>query len=185
MIGTGSDAVGKASAQLVEALLRVGYGGLAADPASRVHQQTSTEGLTAGANATIREEARRAKLVPHAGPRPKAGRLHASLGLLQVLLPMRMIGMPSRSDLAPVLGRIASFEDGRSPRYAAMAREPLTASNRDAIGRALGALEAVVRLHFRKEEEAYLPLLSRLSAEEASQLTDVLAAGGGGHHHEH
>ncbi len=73
----------------------------------------------------------------------------------------------------------------RIEQLSAMAREPMTPSTRGAIGRDLGALEAVVRLHFRKEEEAYLPLLARLSAEEASRLTDVLSAGGSGHHHGH
>lgn len=125
------------------------------------------------------------------------GRLESVLAFLtDVLLPHAAV---EEKALYPAVDRLLRATGGgtrtmsidhqeigeRIEQLAAMAREPLTASNRDAIGRALGALEAVVRLHFRKEEEAYLPLLSRLSAEEASQLTDVLAAGGGGHHHEH
>ncbi|HZD80071.1 MAG TPA: hemerythrin domain-containing protein [Actinomycetota bacterium] len=67
---------------------------------------------------------------------------------------------------------------------AAMVEEPLNPSARTAIVRALEQLEAIVRLHFRKEEEAYLPLLSRLSAAEASELSDALSALGAEHHHE-
>lgn len=65
-----------------------------------------------------------------------------------------------------------------------LARSPLSAEVRARIERALVALEAVVRLHFRKEEEVYLPLASRLSAGEREELLQGLAAGGGGHHHD-
>ena len=67
----------------------------------------------------------------------------------------------------------------------AMARQPLTPATRSAIATALSALEAVVRLHFRKEEEAYLPLLSRLSNAETADLAVALTAARDGLHHEH
>ncbi len=73
----------------------------------------------------------------------------------------------------------------RIEELAASTHEPLTPMTRTAVGRTLDALEAVVRLHFRKEEEAYLPLLARLSGEEAEQLTDALTAAGNVHHHKH
>jgi quercetin dioxygenase-like cupin family protein/hemerythrin-like domain-containing protein len=73
----------------------------------------------------------------------------------------------------------------RIEQLAGIAREPLSETTRPAVARALTQLEAIVRLHFRKEEEAYLPLLSRLSAEEAEELDGALATGDGGHHGEH
>lgn len=73
----------------------------------------------------------------------------------------------------------------RIEQLAVTARGPLTPKTRAAIARTLAQLEAIVRLHFRKEEEVYLPLLSRLSWEEAIELEDALAAAGDGHHHQH
>ena len=73
----------------------------------------------------------------------------------------------------------------RVERLTAMVRQPLTPATRSAIAAALGVLDAVVRLHLRKEEEVYLPLLSRLSNAETADLADALAAAPGGPHHEH
>ncbi len=73
----------------------------------------------------------------------------------------------------------------RIERLASMTRGPLSARERAAVRDALGELEALVRLHFRKEEEAYLPLLSRLSAGEAEDLERALTAAGHAGHHEH
>jgi quercetin dioxygenase-like cupin family protein/hemerythrin-like domain-containing protein len=73
----------------------------------------------------------------------------------------------------------------RVERLTAMPRQPLTPATRSAIAAALGALEAVVRLHFRKEEEAYLPLLSRLSNAETADLAGALAAARDGLHQDH
>lgn len=70
-------------------------------------------------------------------------------------------------------------------RLAALAGQPATPEARAAITRVLGSLEAVLRLHFRKEEEAYLPLLARLSPGEAEDLIAALSTAGGEHHHEH
>jgi len=71
----------------------------------------------------------------------------------------------------------------RIQRIASTARGPLASTERAALGAALGELEAIVRLHFRKEEEAYLPLLPRLSAPEAEALEKALeSAGHAGHH---
>ncbi len=64
-----------------------------------------------------------------------------------------------------------------------LAAAPPSAEVRDRLERALVALEALVRLHFRKEEEVYLPLLSRLSAREREEVLEGLARAGHGHHH--
>ncbi|GAA2287324.1 hypothetical protein GCM10010149_37090 [Nonomuraea roseoviolacea subsp. roseoviolacea] len=48
---------------------------------------------------------------------------------------------------------------------------PLTTERRRGVQRLLYGLHAVVRLHFAKEEEVYLPLLdARLTAEEAAEM---------------
>lgn len=70
-------------------------------------------------------------------------------------------------------------------RLAALAGQPASPEARAAIARILGSLEALLRLHFRKEEEAYLPLLARLSAGEAEDLVAALSTAGGEHRHEH
>ena len=55
--------------------------------------------------------------------------------------------------------------------------------DRETARRLLYSLEAILRLHFSKETEVYLPLLQRLSGREAAALLDALAATPGGHHH--
>lgn len=62
-------------------------------------------------------------------------------------------------------------------------REPTVSTRRD-IQRALDGLSALVRVHFGKEEDVYVPLLGRLSAEEARDLEAALAATPG-HEHTH
>jgi len=54
---------------------------------------------------------------------------------------------------------------------------------REVARRLLYSLEAILRLHFSKETEVYLPLLQRLSGREAAALLEALAAMPGGHHH--
>jgi quercetin dioxygenase-like cupin family protein/iron-sulfur cluster repair protein YtfE (RIC family) len=61
------------------------------------------------------------------------------------------------------------------------AREP---TPRRAIQRTLDRLAALVRVHFGKEEDVYLPLLERLSADEARELLAALASAPG-HEHRH
>jgi|GEM_PF-265290 len=55
--------------------------------------------------------------------------------------------------------------------------------DRETARRLLYSLEAILRLHFSKETEVYLPLLQRLSGREAAALLDALAATPGGHRH--
>ena len=55
--------------------------------------------------------------------------------------------------------------------------------DRETARRLLYSLEAILRLHFSKETELYLPLLQRLSGREAAALLDALAATPGGHRH--
>lgn len=55
--------------------------------------------------------------------------------------------------------------------------------DRETARRLLYSLEAILRLHFSKETEVYLPLLQRLSGREAAALLGALAATPGGHHH--
>lgn len=64
------------------------------------------------------------------------------------------------------------------------AEEPDSEALRSRIARSLAALEALLRAHFDKEEEVYLPLLAHLAPAEASALANALeAAAPGGHHH--
>lgn len=53
------------------------------------------------------------------------------------------------------------------------------------VGDTLRRLEAIVRLHFGKEEEVYLPLLDRLGEGEARALLDALDQASAGHSHAH
>lgn len=67
-------------------------------------------------------------------------------------------------------------------RIAAEARYPDAARSR--LARSLAALEALLRAHFDKEEEVYLPLLAHLAPAEATALAAALeAAAPGGHRH--
>ncbi|HEX5950802.1 MAG TPA: hemerythrin domain-containing protein [Actinomycetota bacterium] len=59
---------------------------------------------------------------------------------------------------------------------AALAERAPTASTRRDIQRALDGLSALVRVHFGKEEDVYVPLLEHLSPEEARDLEAALAA---------
>ncbi|MFN8234300.1 MAG: hemerythrin domain-containing protein [Actinomycetota bacterium] len=68
---------------------------------------------------------------------------------------------------------------------AARAGSSLAPPDRAQIARSLVALEAIVRLHLLKEEEAYLPELAYLSGEEATALLEDLEATGGHDHHHH
>ncbi|MGH7775779.1 MAG: hemerythrin domain-containing protein [Candidatus Dormibacterales bacterium] len=65
-------------------------------------------------------------------------------------------------------------------------RRPLGAEEREHVRRLLYGLEAMLRVHFTKENEAYVPFLDRLSAPERRELHARLTGGehGGHHHHE-
>lgn len=64
------------------------------------------------------------------------------------------------------------------------AEEPDSEALRSRIARSLAALEALLRAHFDKEEEVYLPLLAHLAPAQASALANALEmAAPGGHHH--
>lgn len=59
----------------------------------------------------------------------------------------------------------------------------LSEREREKARRLLYGLQAVLEVHFTKEDEAYLPLLNRLSPAERRELYERLA--GGNHHHHH
>jgi len=61
----------------------------------------------------------------------------------------------------------------------------LSSANRERIRRLLYGLQAVLQGHFTKENEAYVPLLNRLSPAERRQLYDRLSGGDGGHQNHH
>lgn len=61
---------------------------------------------------------------------------------------------------------------------------PLSDAEREQLRRLLYGLQALLRVHFTKENEAYVPLLTRLSPAERRQLHDRLSGGEQGHHHE-
>ena len=61
----------------------------------------------------------------------------------------------------------------------------LSSANRERIRRLLYGLQAILQVHFTKENEAYVPLLNRLSPFERHQLYDRLSGGDGGHQHHH
>jgi quercetin dioxygenase-like cupin family protein len=60
----------------------------------------------------------------------------------------------------------------------------LAAADRERARRVLYGLRALLEVHFTKENEAYVPLLNRLSAAERQTLFDRLSGGGHAHHHE-
>lgn len=59
----------------------------------------------------------------------------------------------------------------------------LSKSDRQNASRVLYGLEALLEVHFTKENEVYLPLLNRLSPAERRQLHDHLSGGKQGHDH--
>lgn len=59
----------------------------------------------------------------------------------------------------------------------------LSEREREEARRLLYGLQALLEVHFTKEDEAYVPLLSRLSPAERRELYERLA--GGNHHHHH
>jgi len=67
-----------------------------------------------------------------------------------------------------------------------LAARALTADEQRELRRVLYGLEAVVSLHFAKEEEVYLPLLDRqLTAEQAQALFERMEQHGTAHAHGH
>jgi iron-sulfur cluster repair protein YtfE (RIC family) len=60
----------------------------------------------------------------------------------------------------------------------------LSSANKERIRRLLYGLQAVLQVHFTKENEVYVPLLNRLSPSERHQLYDRLAGGHQNHHKE-
>ena len=62
---------------------------------------------------------------------------------------------------------------------------PLSRAKKERIRRLLYGLQALLQVHFTKENEVYVPLLNRLSASERHQLYDRLSGGVGGHQNHH
>jgi quercetin dioxygenase-like cupin family protein len=60
----------------------------------------------------------------------------------------------------------------------------LAASDRERARRLLYGLQALLEVHFTKENEAYVPLLNRLSPAERRSLVERLSGGEHAHHHE-
>ncbi|HXF74355.1 MAG TPA: hemerythrin domain-containing protein [Actinomycetota bacterium] len=121
------------------------------------------------------------------------GRLAAVLSFLQdVLLPH---AGAEDGALYPAVERLlratggatrTMSEDHRA--IAALIEELAALAGREEIPRrdlqrALDRLAGLVRVHFRKEEEAYVPLLRLLTAGEARELLEALPAAGHGHGH--
>jgi quercetin dioxygenase-like cupin family protein/iron-sulfur cluster repair protein YtfE (RIC family) len=61
----------------------------------------------------------------------------------------------------------------------------LSSMNKERIRRLLYGLQALLQVHFTKENEVYVPLLNRLSPSERHQLYDRLSGGDGGHQNHH
>ena len=61
---------------------------------------------------------------------------------------------------------------------------PLSESERERARRLLYGLQALLEVHFTKENEVYVPLLNRLSAAERRDLHFRLSSGQHDHHHE-
>ena len=61
----------------------------------------------------------------------------------------------------------------------------LSSANKERIRRLLYGLQALLQVHFTKENEVYVPLLNRLSPSERHQLHDRLSGGDGGHQNHH
>jgi len=61
----------------------------------------------------------------------------------------------------------------------------LSSANKERIRRLLYGLQALLQVHFTKENEVYVPLLNRLSASERHQLHDRLSGGDDGHQNHH
>ena len=60
---------------------------------------------------------------------------------------------------------------------------PLSGADRERVRRLLYGLQVLLEVHFTKENEAYVPLLNRLSSTERRALYAHLAGGEHGHHH--
>jgi iron-sulfur cluster repair protein YtfE (RIC family) len=58
-------------------------------------------------------------------------------------------------------------------------------SVRSELRRTLTALEALLRLHFDKEERVYVPLLEQLTPAEATAVAEQMQAATTNHQHEH
>jgi hypothetical protein len=61
----------------------------------------------------------------------------------------------------------------------------LSSANKERMRRLLYGLQALLQVHFTKENEGYVPLLYRLSPSERHQLYDRLSGGDGGHQNHH
>ena len=61
----------------------------------------------------------------------------------------------------------------------------LSSESKESIRRLLYGLQALLQVHFTKENEVYVPLLSRLSPAERRALYDRLSGGDGGHQNHH
>lgn len=61
---------------------------------------------------------------------------------------------------------------------------PIAEADRERARRLLYGLQTLLKVHFSKENEAYVPLLNHLSAAERRELHERLSGGGHGHHHQ-
>lgn len=61
----------------------------------------------------------------------------------------------------------------------------LSSESKESIRRLLYGLQALLQVHFTKENEVYVPLLNRLSPAERRRLYDRLSGGDGGHQNHH
>jgi quercetin dioxygenase-like cupin family protein/iron-sulfur cluster repair protein YtfE (RIC family) len=111
-------------------------------------------------------------LLPHAGAEDAA--LYPVVDRL-----LRAVGGTTRTMSEDHRAVETSIEE-----LAALAERAPTVSTRRDIQRALDGLSALVRVHFGKEEDVYVPLLDRLSPEEGRDLEAALAATPG-HEHAH
>jgi len=66
-----------------------------------------------------------------------------------------------------------------------VSRSHLADAERERARRLLYGLQALLEVHFTKENEAYVPLLNRLSSSERRELHARLSGGEHGHHHQH
>ena len=70
-------------------------------------------------------------------------------------------------------------------RLEALARSPLSGSDREQVRRVLYGLQTLLEVHFAKENEAYVPLLNRLSPPERRHLYERLTGGSHPLEHQH
>lgn len=113
-------------------------------------------------------------LIPHATAED-----HALYPMVQ-----RVMGAPqATATMSRDHVEVGRLTDELAALRAKLAAEPLTEADAKALRRVLYGLYALVRVHFAKEEEVYLPLLdARLTPDEARALFAQMAAVAHGGH---